>query len=211
MTAAAAAEIDPAVAAWPLAMKIAAKFARKLPHLRDELEGAAGLGLARARAAYDPGANRGVPFGAYAATRIKGAIIDMLRCESPRGFRRASRRAGTYAGPVRVSFIGQDTESRDMADWAAARGLRPGIAGLLDADSRPDARLEAIESDEAFRALLRHATTRQAEVLALCYRDGLDDVEAGRRLGLSHNTVRYHRGLGLALIRAALESRRATA
>jgi RNA polymerase sigma factor for flagellar operon FliA len=70
---------DDPVAGMTLVKQIAASVARRLPsHIdRDELVSLGALGWAEARARFDQ--SRGVPFAGYAATRIRGAILDGLR------------------------------------------------------------------------------------------------------------------------------------
>src|SRR5579859_6613443 len=83
---------------------------------RDDLLSAGMAGLAHAARHYDP--QRGVPFDRYAATRIRGAVLDELR-----GFDWASR-------PVR-------TKARNLASLTesltAALGRRPTEQELAEA------------------------------------------------------------------------------
>ncbi len=62
-----------------MARRLARKIARRVPRSfgREELESAAMLGLTEAALRYD--ATRGEPFVAYAAKRIRGAVLDELR------------------------------------------------------------------------------------------------------------------------------------
>ncbi len=66
-----------------LVRQIASSQARRLPsHVEyDELVALGNLGMVEARRRYD--ASRGVPFAAFAAPRIRGAILDGLRHEDP--------------------------------------------------------------------------------------------------------------------------------
>ena len=63
----------------PLVKRAVAELSAKMPRHapRDDLMSAGMVGLAQAARNYD--ASRGVPFHRYAATRIKGALLDELR------------------------------------------------------------------------------------------------------------------------------------
>ena len=66
-----------------LVRRLALGLARRLPrHIDlDELVSLGNLGVVEARTRYD--ASRGIPFGAFAATRIRGAMLDGLRSADP--------------------------------------------------------------------------------------------------------------------------------
>jgi RNA polymerase sigma factor for flagellar operon FliA len=70
---------DLVLANLPLVDYAVRELASRLPgHVgREDLVSAGQLALTQAAAAFDPG--RGVPFAAYARTRIRGALIDELR------------------------------------------------------------------------------------------------------------------------------------
>ena len=63
----------------PLVRRAVAELSSKMPRhaARDDLLSAGMVGLAQAARNFDP--SRGVPFHRYAATRIKGALLDELR------------------------------------------------------------------------------------------------------------------------------------
>lgn len=69
---------------------IAAKFARKVPHMADEFESAAMLGLAEAVLRFDP-ERHGTRFWTYAHHRVQGAIRDVARDSELLGYRRSWR------------------------------------------------------------------------------------------------------------------------
>src|SRR5258708_36436402 len=101
-----------------LVHKTVSQTAARIPsHVsRDDLLSAGMAGLAHAARHYDP--QRGVPFDRYAATRIRGAVLDELR-----GFDWASR-------PVR-------TKARNLASLTesltSALGRRPTEQELAEA------------------------------------------------------------------------------
>jgi RNA polymerase sigma factor (sigma-70 family) len=76
----------PSQAEVDFATAIARGCGRAAPHLADEFESAALLGLAKAARGFDPG--RGVRFTTYAAPVVLGAIKDAARRWKPRGFKR---------------------------------------------------------------------------------------------------------------------------
>src|SRR5688572_8096946 len=76
-----------------MAKRIAAMLARRLPPgLADDVQSAALLGLVEAARRFHPG--RGDSFAAFAAKRVRGAILDELRRGDmlPRRARQAARR-----------------------------------------------------------------------------------------------------------------------
>lgn len=117
---------DDPVAGMTLVKQIAASIARRLPsHVeRDELIALGALGWTEARQRFD--ASRGVPFAGFAATRIRGAILDGLRqCDTlTRGERRRARAEATLT-PARVVSSDEEVEaavspeSRDACELLA--------------------------------------------------------------------------------------------
>lgn len=79
-------ERDLAAAHYDFARKIANRMqAGKPPGVAAEIESAALLGLCAAAAKFDPA--RGVTFRTYAGHVVRGAVLDMLRAETPRGYK----------------------------------------------------------------------------------------------------------------------------
>lgn len=78
---------------YELARRIACSMYMDTPRgmERDDMISVAMLGLIEAVGRYEP--SRGIPFGAYAKHRIRGAILDALRSHAwaPRSVRRSSR------------------------------------------------------------------------------------------------------------------------
>ena len=66
-----------------LVRMLAAKMAKRLPSFLDieDLVSSGNLGLARALKTFDP--SKGVPFGAYATLKIRGAMLEDLRVRDP--------------------------------------------------------------------------------------------------------------------------------
>ena len=98
------------------------EYAFKVPrHVdRDELRSAAMLGLAQAASAFDPAA--GVPFGHYARSRMRGAILDELRGRdwAPRSVRADAKRLSAVRERLAAQGIVESTEAvAAEAGWTA--------------------------------------------------------------------------------------------
>ncbi len=87
---------------------------------RDDLTSAGLLALVQAAQAYDP--ERGVPFNRYAATRIRGAIVDELR--SVDWASRSVRRRARELDATRARLAGVLGRTATAAEVADAAGLR---------------------------------------------------------------------------------------
>lgn len=112
----------------PLARRIAASMARRMPLPLDDVESAAMLGLVHAARDFD--ASRGAPFAAYADRRIRGAIQDEARAADvlTRDQRRAVRDGKAGALEPRhddyddlAEQIAADRLSGSVEDWASSR------------------------------------------------------------------------------------------
>ncbi|MBM6401474.1 sigma-70 family RNA polymerase sigma factor [Phycicoccus sonneratiae] len=81
----------------------------------DDLTSAGMHALAAAAASFDP--ERGVPFGRYAATRIKGALLDELRSMdwATRSVRTRAREHDAARG-VLTAELGREPADRELAD-----------------------------------------------------------------------------------------------
>lgn len=116
----------------PLAYRLVAEVAARTPrHVpREDLTSAALVGLAQAARNYD--AARGVPFLRYAATRIRGAILDELRtldwASRPV---RAKARLMEAANEKLVAALGRTPTPEELA---AEMGLPIGVVQSLSED-----------------------------------------------------------------------------
>lgn len=138
---------------------------------RDDLESAALVGLIQAIDRFEP--DRGVPFEAFAALRIRGAILDELRIvdDRSRGDRRREREVGV--GAARLTF---------SLDALLAAG---GTAEAWLADGGIDAQHDEEELRTRVERALRRLPPRQRELLGRYYGEALTLREAGRRMGIS--------------------------
>ncbi len=131
---------------------------------RDDAASAAMIGLISAVDRFDP--RRGVPFEAYAALRIRGAIVDELRRVDERG--RADRRP--EGAELAVSL-------NDLME----RGVHQGPA----VDDGFTERYEQEDLKTRVQDALGRLPARQREVIARYYGDELTLREAGAKMGVS--------------------------
>jgi RNA polymerase sigma factor for flagellar operon FliA len=101
----------------PLVRHLVTDTVRRLPaHVsRDELLSAGMIALAQAARAYDD--SRGVPFGRFAATRVRGALIDELRSSdwASRSVRRRARERDA-AEEALTAKLGRTPKPAEIAD-----------------------------------------------------------------------------------------------
>jgi RNA polymerase sigma factor for flagellar operon FliA len=137
--------------------------------------------------------DRGASFGAYAARRVRGQILDALRERDP--LTRSARRA--FRAAQRAN------EDRGMASSAAAPYLEVSLDRIGDvaenrrAPDRLDARWPLVAS------ALRDLTPLERRVLVLSYGRGLTLREIGSEVGLSESGVCRLRARALARLRLA--------
>src|SRR6266511_3985191 len=100
----------------PLVRQAVSDMSRRLPrHVRkDDLESAAMLGLAQAARSFDP--DRGIAFERHASNRIRGALIDELRCAdwASRSVRSRARRLQQVADEL-TSRLGRSPTPAQLA------------------------------------------------------------------------------------------------
>lgn len=94
-----------------LAERIAGRHAHWARHGvdLDDLVASAHVGLVKAARSWDP--DRGVPFGAWAALRIRGAILDDLRAFAGSSVRQGRRRGVEVALPASLDAPGPDGDT----------------------------------------------------------------------------------------------------
>ena len=149
----------------------------------DDIASAAVLGLIDAVDRFEPG--RGVPFEAYAALRIRGAIIDELRRVDERG-----RSAGEM--PRAVSLDGLVEE-----EWMQ----------FLAASDEVDEKFDHEDLCGRVERALATLPPRQRELLARYYADSLTLREAGLRMGVSEARACQLHGRAIVNLRRALSVR----
>jgi RNA polymerase sigma factor for flagellar operon FliA len=131
---------------------------------RDDAASAAMIGLISAVDRFDP--SRGVPFEAYAALRIRGAVVDEIRHVDERG--RADRRP-------------QSAELAVSLDVLLDTGKHQGPA----VDDGFTERYEQEDLKTRIQDALGRLPARQREVIARYYGDELTLRETGAKMGVS--------------------------
>lgn len=144
---------------------------------REDLESAGLVGLIDAVDRYQP--DRGVPFEAYAALRVRGAVLDELR--SATGGRRNE-------APAPVSL----DELLDLGDHT--------LPSLDETGPRRAAEELAGRVESAMRCL----PDRQRELLSRYYGQSLTLREAGKKMGISEARACQLHTRAIASLRRAL-------
>ncbi len=175
---------DPLVDELTLVRQLAGALVRRLPpHIElDELIALGNLGLVEARRRFD--ASRGVPFAAFAALRIRGAMLDGLRAED---------------------LISRDERSRVRRDEQATPSA---VRVELDADlDHSDGVLPADELLErrqllaALKAALPKLPARDREVVERHFLDEQPLRVIAERLGVTESRVCQIAGAAVARLR----------
>lgn len=211
----------------PLVRSVAAPYAHRGESFDDVLQ-VGTIGLIGAVDAFDP--DRGCPFGAYAATRIRGEIRRHLRDRAaplriPRRvqahaavLRRADRDLAARLGRApRVAEIAEACGlPADEADRALAAGhLRAALPAGGAGDTGETAASRALactdfspEADDraAIAWALRRLSARDRRLVRLRFFADLSQAEAGRVLGVSQVHVSRLERAALARLREALEA-----
>lgn len=192
---------------------------------REDLMSAGMLGLAQAAKAFDP--DRGVSFSGYAATRIRGAIVDELRSLdwASRSVRRRARQVDEARNSLAVSLGRVATD----AEVASALGL--GVAELashredlsrasvMSLDGYDDASLgdvlpsagptpaDVLEQRERI-AYLQDAVAELPERLRVVvqgyFYDDLPMADIAAQLGVTESRVSQLRAEAVTLMRGAM-------
>jgi RNA polymerase sigma factor for flagellar operon FliA len=200
---------------------------------REELAQAARLGLVEAAIRYD--AARGVPFGSWAAVRVRGAILDAVRALdfAPRTLRSAERdvlvareellvRLGRLATeeevaahlgipPERLVRIQGRVHRSQVLSLDAPCGSEGGqpvtlATGLVDEHLQP---LEALEERERVHYVLDALAClppRLQDVVVASFLDDEPLTDIARRMGVTESRVSQMRGEALALVREAVSA-----
>lgn len=205
----------------PLVGYIVADVRARATHLdRDDLAAVGSLALVAAADAFDP--TLGVPFGAYARTRIAGAIADDMRSAdwASRGTRKRIRetlatqealsaRLGRSVGVQEIAdAMGVDRQTAADAmsdagrsvttidetvhDQVAAEGALPGEE-LLEAEKR-----------RYLRAAVEALPERMRFVVESVYFGDRSVTDVAAELGITHSAVSQQRSEAMRLLRDGL-------
>jgi RNA polymerase sigma factor FliA len=159
----------------------------------DDLVGLGAQGFVDAERRFD--ASRGVPFAAYARSRVEGAMLDGLRASAAQhhSVPRAAREAGEAGDRFRARFASA------RAEGLLAATLEDGDGAVVTAPA--DEAPEAIALCRELRRLLARAVAELPEAeQVLVLRHGLGEeplceVAAGIGLGAERGRVLYQRAL----------------
>ncbi len=213
----------------PLVGHIAREAAARLPrHLdTDDLYGAGALALVQAAQSFDP--NLGVPFARFAATRIRGAMIDQMRQRdwATRSVRSRARAlaavteeltralnrmpTGTELAAASGMSEAEVRQVHEGTDRAALLSLDPlatddeGLgAHLVDRSPRPDDALVAAERFGYLRDAIAELPERVRLVVTGYYLEHRPLTELADELGVTQSRASQLRAEGLDLLREAL-------
>lgn len=205
-----------------MALKMARKMARRLPSSvsRDDVESAALLGLTEAASRYDT--SREEPFMAFAAKRVRGAILDHLRKNDILS-RRARQGARRVAEATRVleAELGRAATDSEIAESMGMDEMtfnrvyaRVREASVIHLDDLRGELAEGthcgIEIGEkqrrkaALMQALEVLEEREQMVLSCYYREGLTLREIGAILGVTESRVCQLHTQALATLRNRL-------
>jgi RNA polymerase sigma factor for flagellar operon FliA len=208
-----------------VARRIALRVARTSPaHTgREDLVAAALLGLTEAANRYEPA--RSEPFVAFAAKRIRGAVLDELRRADPmtRGARRRERTVARATAELEKD-LGRAPEHTELAEklGVSVRTFYDQYQLLghvrrcsfdehaenelgTDEKASPMARAQHRELIDRLRPALSCLSDRERSILRLHYHHRLTYESIGRRLGVSASRVCQLHTRALHELRAALE------
>lgn len=206
-----------------MARRLARKIARRVPPSvgRDELESAALLGLTEAANRYD--VTRGEPFVAYAAKRVRGAVLDELRHndlltrrgrEGARRLQQATRDVEARTGRSATIAEIADELGVSEAELEQTRGQLSAVQVPLD-ESRdvpisdeftaPDAQLERRQRLDLVRRALETLGERDLQILSMHFQDGLTLKEIGTIFGVSESRISQLRTRALGALRREVQ------
>ncbi len=213
----------------PLVGHIVRETAARVPsHVdKDDLGSAGMIALVNASRAFDP--ERGIPFARYAATRIRGAIVDELR--SLDWASRAVRRRGREIDSARATLAAAHRRVPDDSQVAEALGLtvteiqrsaddlaRASVLSLdVEADQTfadvlpasdptPDAQLEHREQLQYLDEAVEELPERLRLVIRGYFIDERPMAELAEELGVTESRISQMRAEALVLLKDALNS-----
>ncbi|HLU65442.1 MAG TPA: FliA/WhiG family RNA polymerase sigma factor [Kofleriaceae bacterium] len=204
-----------------MARRIAGKMARRLPAaLADDVQSAALLGLVEAASRFDIG--RGESFTAFAAKRVRGAVLDELRRGDvlPRRVRQTARRTRDAVRRLEHE-LGRAPREEEVAGrlGVGVEEYRDRIAGLdavevvsLDDVSAvvsaggedPAEKTERARASDRVARARKRLDRREALVLSMLYDEGKTLAEIGRALGVTESRACQLHTRALRRVRAEL-------
>ena len=164
---------------------------------REDLVAWGVLGLVQAARRYRD--DTGAPFGAYAARRVRGQVLDALRERDPltRSARRAYRAAREQDAELPPPVV------EVSLDRCLAAGLDPTLdRGSAGAGKARPGRTRWSDEWRRVAIALRHLEPMERKVLVLSFARGLTLKEIGAQVGLSESGVCRLRARALRHVRA---------
>ena len=172
---------------------------------RDNLEQAGVVGLVETARTFD--VSRGVAFRTYCYPRIRGAIVDEMRKNSPVPQQMLAHIATVKAAyerlepPVSPEDLAAETglsEDKIQQVLEAMRFLKPEKwndlfcnvhSGWRDAENNPDSAIETGELKKVMADCIERLPERERLVLTLYYTEDLTLLEIGEVIGISESRV----------------------
>ncbi|KGM13063.1 sigma-70 family RNA polymerase sigma factor [Cellulomonas bogoriensis] len=192
---------------------------------RADLASAAHLALVQASRAYDEAT--GVPFGRYAALRIRGALVDELRGMDwiSRGARRRVRRVNEVADELTASLgrvpsreelaealgvaVSEIDTARSDADVRVLSidGLEAtGVEAVADGDLTPEDQVVATEKLHYLRAGVESLPDRLRHVVEQLFFHDRPVAEVAAELGVTQSRISQLRTEALALLKDGMNA-----
>ena len=213
-----------------IVLRLSAGFPRHVD--RGELISAGMVGLVEAADRYD--ADRGIPFSRFAATRIRGAMLDCVRTAdwAPRSVRSMARDAES-AEQALASKLGRSPKVDEVAEAVGVSaldlhqlreqvnrgvvmtldhsygedGTMPLVATIVDPDSPdPDEVLESVERVAYLHDAVSALPDRHRDVIKGYFLDGKTSQEIADDLGITQSRVSQLRADALEMMREGLEA-----
>jgi len=205
----------------PLVGYLVSDLCARATHLsRDDLASAGAVALITAANAYDP--TLGIPFGAYARTRIVGAFADEMRASD--WATRSARKRIKETLSVQESLTSALGRTPTVDEIANALGVdrETAIAGLSDASrtvtaidettesflvsqaASPEEVLLAGEQTAYVRAAVEALPERMRYVVEAIYFDDRTVTEVADELGITHSAVSQQRSEAIRLMREGM-------
>jgi RNA polymerase sigma factor for flagellar operon FliA len=212
-----------------LVLRVSVGFPRFVD--RQELIAAGMLGLTEAAEHFD--FQRGVPFAAYAARRIRGAVLDVARSNdwTPRAVRQLARTSEDAAQSL-TSQLGRHPSDHELAAEIGIsvdelrtlrdqleRGVVAALDRRMDLDApdlnevladysalQPDELVESLELRGYLRAALAHLDERLRLIIVGYYLEGKTVEELGQLLDVTPSRISQLRAHAIGIIRHGIDS-----
>lgn len=213
-----------------IVLRLSAGFPRHVD--RSELVSAGMIGLVEAADRFD--AERGIPFSRFAATRIRGAMLDAVRTAdwAPRSVRSLARDAETAEQNLAsklgrtptlaevAEVVGVSTRELEQLREQVNRGVvmtldqaygedasMPLVATIVDPTSpEPDMVVETAERISYLRDAVAALPERHRDVIQGYFLDGKTSQEIADDLGITQSRVSQLRADALEMMKEGLEA-----